>query len=121
MAQRISIQVNGAAITAALNESETARAFAQLLPCDFRMSGTGIDLCAPMPEALPYDPALVHRGWRNGDVNYNPGGGWLAIFFDDEENSQRFGDQLTIGRIEGPLDQLRGCTGRFSVRIEPVP
>ncbi len=120
MAQRIRLQFDEIAVICRLNETETARAFARLLPQTIAMSGTGIDLCGPMPAELPYDSVLVHHGWKDGDVNYNPEGGWLALFFDDEENSLRFGDQLTIGHIEGSLDVLRGRAGRYLVRIELV-
>ena len=59
----------------------------------------------------------MHRGWTDGDLNYNPSGGWLAIFFDDERNSMRYGDQLTIGRVDGPLEVLRALDGRLDVLL----
>ena len=71
-----------------------------------------------LPLSLPADPVLVHRGWTDGDLNYNPAGGWLAIFFDDERNSMRYGDQLTIGRVEGSLEPLRALEGRLDALIE---
>ena len=37
---------------------------------------------------------------------------------DDERNSLRYGDQLTIGRIEGPLDSLRTLDGRLDAVID---
>lgn len=101
-----------------LNDGETARAFAERLPTTIRVSGTGIDFCGQMPFALPYDEADVHNGWTNGDINYNPHGGWFALLYDDEENSARYGDQLVMGRVEGSLDALRALGGSYDLRIE---
>lgn len=118
MAERIVMHIEGAAIPVRLNDTAAARAFAALLPLRLRMSASAVGICGASPFALPADSALVHRGWANGDINYNPGGGWLAVFFDDEGNSGRYGDQLTIGRIEGPLAPLRTLTGTYDVLIE---
>ena len=105
-------------IRGTLNSTETARAFAEHLPATIHVSGTGIDFCGRMPFSLPYDEGQVRYGWKNGDINYNPGGGWFAVLFDDEENSQRYGDQVNIGRIEGPLGKLHALDGSYDLRIE---
>lgn len=118
MGRRIVMSIDNRRVRGTLNDTETARAVAALLPFELLMCGTGIDLCGKMPRPLPADPALVHRGWVNGDINYNPGGGWLAILFDDEENSRRYCDQLTIGRVTDPACSLRGIVGRHLVRFE---
>lgn len=115
---RIMMHIGSADVAGTLLDSGTARAFAERLPVTVRMSGMGVDLCGRLPFALPYRSELVHRGWSNGDINYNPTGGWLAVQVDDEENSRRYGDQLTIGRVEGPLEPLRALSGPYDVRIE---
>lgn len=106
------------AVGAVLNDTDTARAFAEKLPARIHVSGTGIDFCGQMPFELPYEEGQVGRGWTNGDVNYNPGGGWFAVLFDDEENSQRYGDQVNMGRVTSPLDALHELSGSYEVLVE---
>lgn len=118
MAIKINLRFGDLPISAELNETETARAFAQKLPATIHVSGTGIDFCGRMPFDLPYEKSQVGRGWVNGDVNYNPGGGWFAVLFDDEENSMRYGDQVNMGRITGPLDALHGLSGSYDLVVE---
>ncbi len=101
-----------------LNDTETARAFASKLPCRIRVSGAGIDFCGQMPFELPYQQDQVKRGWKNGNINYNPGGGWFVVLFDDEENSQRYGDQVNIGRVTCPLEVLHELSGSYDLLIE---
>ena len=117
---RIVLRFGDTSITGLLNASETSRAFAGRLPLSLHMSGSGIDLCGKLPFDLPVDAALVHRGWANGDINYCPGGGWLAVLFGDEENSRRYGDQVTLGHVECPLEVLRDLAGPCDVGIERV-
>ncbi|MDM8302638.1 cyclophilin-like fold protein [Collinsella tanakaei] len=118
MAQDIAMHFGDATVSAQLNDTATARAFAALLPVTVRMSASAVGVCGAASFELPVDSASIHRGWANGDINYNPGGGWLAVFFDDEENSLRYGDQLTIGCIAGPLTTLRALSGTYDVLIE---
>lgn len=106
------------AIRGVLNDTETARAFADRLPVRIRVSGTGIDFCGPMPFALPYEQEQVGFGWINGEINYNPGGGWFAVLFDDEENSRRYGDQVNMGRVTSPLEALYALSGAYEVLVE---
>ena len=117
MGARIDLRLGELVVRAALNDTAAARALAERLPLDLRMCASTVGCCGALPFSLPFDPALVHRGWTDGDVNYNPAGGWLAIFFDDERNSLRYGDQLTIGRVEGHLDALRALDGRLEARV----
>lgn len=118
MATRINLRFGATVVPAELNETETALAFAEKLPATIRVGGTGIDFCGQMPFELPYAEAQVGRGWTNGDVNYNPGGGWFALLFDDEENSGRYGDQVNMGRVVGPLDALHALSGSYDLVIE---
>lgn len=120
MGKHITVQLGEVKLPAVLNDTETARAFAACLPLTLRMSISTVGCCGSLPFSLPHDPARIHRGWVDGDINYNPSGGWLAIFFDDEQNSRRYGDQLTIGCIEGSLEPLHALTGPLDVRIDRV-
>ena len=118
MTTRINLHFGETTIPAELNDSETAVAFARRLPVTIHVSGTGIDFCGRMPFALPYDESQVGRGWINGDVNYNPGGGWFALLFDDQENSRRYGDQVNMGRVIGRLGVLHELSGSYDLVIE---
>lgn len=119
MATRIDLRFGDETIAATLNDTGTARAFAARLPVSIRVSGTGIDFCGQMPFSLPYDDAQVHHGWVNGDVNYNPGGGWFAVLHGGEEDSGRYGDQVTMGRIEeDDLARVQALEGSFVLHIE---
>lgn len=117
MGRRIAVRLGDVTVRATLNETPAARALAERLPLTLRMCASTVGCCGALPFSLPADPALVHRGWTDGDLNYNPSGGWLAIFFDDEKNSMRYGDQLTIGRVDGPLEVLRALDGRLDVLL----
>ena len=114
--RKIVMHFGGTEVRGVLNGTETARAFAAKLPTRVRVSGTGI--CGRMPFDLPYDQEQVGFGWENGDINYNPGGGWFAVLFDDQENSQRYGDQVNIGKVVDPLDVLHGLHGSYEVLVE---
>ena len=115
---RIVMHFGATDVHGVLNETETARAFADRLPVSIRVSGTGVDFCGQMPFKLPCSQDQIGFGWTNGDINYNPGGGWFAVLFDDEQNSRRYGDQVNMGRVVSPLDDLRALSGSFDVRIE---
>lgn len=117
MGRRIAVRLGDVTVRATLNETPAARALAERLPLTLRMCVSTVGCCGALPFSLPADPALVHRGWTDGDLNYNPSGGWIAIFFDDERNSMRYGDQLTIGRVDGPLEVLRALDGRLDVLL----
>lgn len=118
MATKIKMRFGETTVQAELNDTETARAFAHRLPTTINVSGTGIDFCGRMPFDLPYEESQVGRGWSNGDVNYNPGGGWFALLFDDEENSKRYGDQVNMGHVIGQLDVLHELCGSYDLVIE---
>lgn len=101
------------------NDTQTAQAFVGKLPCTIGVSGTGLDFCGRMPFSLPYDQSQVHHGWTNGNVNYNPGGGWFAVLFSGEEQSGRYGDQVIMGRVDpADLPLLSRLDGSYQVRIE---
>lgn len=116
--RRIVMHFEDMEISALLNDTAAARSLVAGLPVTVRMSASAVGICGAAPFELPVDSAHVHRGWANGDINYNPGGGWLAVFYEDEENSRRYGDQLTIGRVEGSLASLRALVGSYDVVIE---
>lgn len=119
MGMKINLTFGDTTVSATLNDTQTAQAFAAKLPVTVPVSGTGIDFCGPMPFSLPYDRAQVHFGWKNGDFNYNPDGGWLALLYGGEEESMRYGDQVVMGRVEGEdLACVQGLDGSYDLLIE---
>ncbi|MDM8271336.1 cyclophilin-like fold protein [Thermophilibacter provencensis] len=115
---RAELQIGGVAVPVELNGSAAARALAARLPQALSMSVSSVGCCGQLGFSLPYDAADVHPGWSDGDLNYKPEGDWLALFFDDERNSARYGGQVTLGHAVGPLDALCDLEGTHGVRIE---
>lgn len=114
----ITLHFGDTPVSGVLNGTETARAFARELPCRIRVSGTGVDFCGQMPFKLPYRAEQVQHGWKNGSINYNPGGGWFAVLFDGEEGSHRYGDQVNMGQVTCPLEVLHGLSGSYELLVE---
>lgn len=104
---RIELRIGELTIPVELNGSAAARALAARLPQTLPMSVSSVGCCGQLPFSLPCDTAEIHPGWSDGDLNYKPEGDWLALFFDDERNSARYGGQVTLGHAVGPLDALR--------------
>ena len=115
---RVELRIGEVAVPVELNGSAVARALAARLPLELRMSVSSVGCCGQLPFSPPHDEADVHSGWSDGDLNYKPEGDWLALFFDDEKNSARYGGQVTLGHVDGPLDALRGLSGTHDARIE---
>ena len=115
---RVELRIGEVAVPVELNGSAAARALAAQLPQTLSMGVSSVGCCGRLSFSLPHDAADVHPGWSDGDLNYKPEGSWLALFFDDERNSARYGGQITLGHAVGPLDALRGLEGTHDVRID---
>ena len=108
---RVELRIGEVAVPVELNGSAAACALAARLPQALSMSVSSVGCCGQPGFSLPCDAADVHPGWSDGDLNYKPEGDWLALFFDDEENSTRYGGQVTLGHVDGSLDALRELEG----------
>jgi len=118
MPNKIILDFNGTTVEAELNDSDTSREFYDALPLRISVGTSGVDYCGQMSLSLSYDDAQVGRGWRNGDVNYNPRGGWFAVFFAGEEESQAYDDQLNMGRLaDGAVETLASVSDVSAVEI----
>ena len=115
---RVELHIGEVTVPVELNGSDAACALAARLPQTLSMSVSSVGCCGRLSFSLPHDEADIHSGWSDGDLNYKPEGNWLALFFDDERNSARYGGQVTLGHATCPLDALRGLTGTVDVRIE---
>ena len=71
-----------------------------------------------MGNALPYDPKDEHNGWLNGDIDFATDGNWFTILFDNEENSDSYGYQVNLGKVDSELSVLKNLSGSYEVRIE---
>ena len=114
---RVDLRIGEVAVPVELNGSTAARALAARLPLGLSMSVSSVGCCGQLPFSLPHDAADVHPGWSDGDLNYKPEGDWLALFFDDEKNSARYGGQVTLGHAVSPLDALRRLEDTHGVSI----
>ena len=114
------LRIGEVAVPVELNGSAAARALAERLPQALSMSVSSVGCCGQLPFSLPCVAADAHPGWCDGDLNYKPEGDWLALFFDDERNSARYGGQVTLGHAVGSLDALRGPARTCEARIEAL-
>lgn len=95
------LSFNGTEITAWLDNSETSRAFIELLSMTLNMSRYGNREYYAAIEELPESGERI-KDFENGDVTYYTAGRSLAIFFGNAENSSQ-GDLIRMGRITSDL------------------
>lgn len=104
---KVTLTVGDKVIPATLNDSVSARDLISRLPYTITLQRYSHDYCASMEDPLKYDPKDVHAGWLDGDIDFALTANYFTILFEDEEKSSQFDDQINIGRIEGPLSQIR--------------
>lgn len=114
---RIKMTFGDTIITGVLNDSETAKALIDKLPYTQHMSRYSHDFCG-VTEELPYQEEKVHYGWLNGDIDYATNAPYFTILFEDEENSEQYGNQVNIGVITSPLSSIRTLDRSYDVVIE---
>lgn len=105
-------------IPATLNNSETAQALITMLPYTVRLNRYSHDFCGVMQKPLPYKEEDVHYGWLNGDIDFARDSDYFTILFEDEKNSEQYGHQINIGKIDCELSVISKLQGNFDVRIE---
>ncbi|MBQ3319635.1 MAG: hypothetical protein IJM77_04690 [Spirochaetia bacterium] len=102
-----------------LNDSKTAKALIKNLPYTVHMNRYSHDFCGIVPARdFPYNESEVHYGWLNGDIDYATDGPYFTILFEDEDASERYGNQVNIGVITCPLEKIASLKGSYDVRIE---
>lgn len=114
----ITLTIGDTVIPATLNNSRSAKELISRLPCTVSLHRYSHDYCGVMDNPLPYDEADVHNGWLNGDIDFARDGNYFTILFEDEENSQQYGHQITMGKIDGPLSAVKHLGRDIEVRIE---
>ena len=114
---KINMYLGDTLITGVLNDSETAKALIKKLPMTQQVSRYSHDFCG-VTEELPYNEDEVHYGWLNGDIDYAIDAPYFTILFEDEDTSEQYGDQVNIGVITCPLEEISKLEGSYDVRIE---
>jgi len=115
---KINMHFGDTVIPGTLNDSETAQALIKMLPYTVRLNRYSHDFCGVMNDPLPYKEENVHYGWLNGDIDFAIDSDYFTILFEDEENSERYGYQVNIGKMDGELSVLSSLRGSYDVRIE---
>lgn len=115
---KIRLHFGDTVIPATLNDSETAQALIKMLPYTVRMNRYSHDFCGVMQNPLPYKEENVHYGWLNGDIDFARDADYFTILFEDEKNSEQYGHQINIGKIDCELSVISNLRGSFDVRIE---
>lgn len=103
-------------ITAVLDDSETSKAFLELLPMTLNMRRYADREYYAALEELPEDGESI-PDFENGDVTYYIAGRSLAIFFGNEENSSQ-GGLIRMGRITSDLSLFSAMDESETVTIE---
>lgn len=100
-----------------LNDSETAQALIAKLPYTQHVSRYSHDFCG-VTEDLPYNEEEEHYGWLNGDIDYATDAPYFTILFEDQDESEIYGNQVNIGVITCPLADIAELDGSYDVLIE---
>ncbi len=114
---RILLHFGDTVIPGVLNDSETARVLIEKLPYTQHMSRYSHDFCG-VTEDLPYNAEEEHYGWLNGDIDYATDAPYFTILFEDQDASEIYGNQVNIGVITCPLEEIAALQGSYDVLIE---
>ena len=114
---KILLHFGDTVIPGVLNDSETAQALIAKLPYTQHMSRYSHDFCG-VTEDLPYNADEEHYGWLNGDIDYATDAPYFTILFEDQDESEIYGNQVNIGVITCPLADIAALEGSYDVVIE---
>ena len=105
-------------VFAMMDNSETTKAFLELLPLTLSMNRYGDrEYYAPVSE-LPENGEDI-PDFENGDITYFVSGKSLAIFFGNEGNSSQ-GGLIRMGKITSDLSVFETMEDNVSVTVEIV-
>lgn len=111
----IMMQFGDTKITAVLDNSETSKAFLELLPLTLDMQRYADREYYAAINELPEDGERI-PDFENGDVTYYTAGKSLAIFFGNAENSNQ-SDLIRMGRITSDLSSFEYMDDSVTVTI----
>lgn len=113
----ITLTIGNTVIPATLNDSTSSKDLLSRLPYTVNLRRYVHDYCGVMDDPLEYDEADVHRGWLNGDLGFARDGNYFVIFFDDEEISEKFDHQITLGKVDVDLSVVKALGDSIEVTI----
>ncbi|KPN84176.1 cyclophilin-like fold protein [Apilactobacillus kunkeei] len=99
---KINLVINGQTFPAVLNDSQTAQALIDKLPYTITASQGAHDYCGVM-DHLPYDKNDVQAGWFDGDLSFDIGGDWFALFLRGANNDARY-QEVNLGQLVNKED-----------------
>jgi len=117
MAETIILKAGQAEIPAVLNDTVAAQDFKKRLPFTVTGYRSSIDYCCTAAMGC-YDPTQTQNGWKNGDISL--AGGWFAVLFGGQEDSQVYNGMMIIAHIEEedlPLVKALPNTVKFTVEL----
>ena len=112
------IRIVGAevALTASLEDSPAAGAFAAMLPLELTLEDYhGIEKVADLPARLPTEGVPEGIDPEIGDITYYAPWGNLAVFYRDFRYSKGL---VRLGTLDGDVDTLAEADRPLAVRIE---
>lgn len=114
---KIRIELDGTTLTATLDDNETARHFATLLPLTLTLKDyAATEKVSDLPSKLSTQGAPAGVDPSVGDITYFAPWGNLALFYKDFGYSPGL---VKLGAIDGSADALRR-PGPLRARIELV-
>ena len=114
---KIRLDIEGTAVTATLDDNETSRDFASLLPLSLMLDDyAATEKVSDLPRRLSTKGAPPGSDPDVGDIAYYAPWGNLAVFYRDFGYSTGL---VTLGRIDAGVEAL-GRPGRLTVKIELV-
>jgi len=116
-AVKIRMEVGGTPLAATLDDTETARDFASLLPLTLTLDDyAATEKISDLPRRLTTAGAPVGAAASAGDISYYAPWGNLALFYRDSEFA---GGLVRLGRIDGDAGALRR-RGPLTAKIERI-
>jgi hypothetical protein len=115
---KVKLIVGDTVIPAFLNDSKPAKALLAKLPYTVNLQNYSHDYCGIMKDALPYEKAELHSGWKNGDIAFAVDGNYFAILYKDEEISEQYDGMVTMGALSCDPSVMETLAGSISVKIE---
>lgn len=119
----ITITVGNQVFEAVLDDSETADAFADMLPMTLSMQrvGGGREFYGGMEKPLPYDSADAQTYFESGDIAFWLGGDGLCLLYNDQvENPEISAGIIVFGKITSDLSGFFGMDDNSDMVIELV-
>jgi hypothetical protein len=114
---KVRMDVDGAVVTATLDNSAASRDFAALLPLSLTLNNYArIERIADLPRKLSLEGAPAGVAGNTGDITFYAPWGNLAIFVEEGEYARGL---VRLGRVESGLPALQR-PGPLKVRIERI-